>query len=82
MCDASICLFVCLFVYLFIHLLSCESPEFQTGNQISVCANLGYMGHATSMDFISYHTYLLMVILGGTLIIVFGFVTVLLCYCR
>ncbi|XP_023657576.2 protein FAM171B [Paramormyrops kingsleyae] len=42
----------------------------------------GYMGHATSLDFISYHTYLLMVILGGTLIIVFGFVTVLLCYCR
>ncbi|XP_029103091.1 protein FAM171B isoform X2 [Scleropages formosus] len=42
----------------------------------------GYMGHETSMDFISYHTYLLMAILGGTLIIVVGFLTVLLCYCR
>ncbi|KAL4656708.1 protein FAM171B isoform X1 [Arapaima gigas] len=40
-----------------------------------------YMGHETSMDFISYHTYLLMAILGGTLIIVIGFLTVLLCYC-
>ncbi|XP_069052682.1 protein FAM171B [Lepisosteus oculatus] len=42
----------------------------------------GFIGHATTMDFISYHTYLLMAILGGTLVIVFGFLTVLLCYCR
>ncbi|KAG7466819.1 hypothetical protein MATL_G00146390 [Megalops atlanticus] len=42
----------------------------------------GYMGHATTMDFISYHTYLLMAILGGTLVIVIGFLAVLLCYCR
>ncbi|XP_072539734.1 protein FAM171B [Salminus brasiliensis] len=42
----------------------------------------GYMGHATSMDFISYHTYLLMGILGGTLVIVIGFLSVILCHCR
>ncbi|KAG9349454.1 hypothetical protein JZ751_027898 [Albula glossodonta] len=42
----------------------------------------GYMGHGTTMDFISYHTYLLMAILGGTLVIVIGFLSVLLCYCR
>ncbi|MBN3308425.1 F171B protein, partial [Amia calva] len=42
----------------------------------------GYIGHATTMDFISYHTYLLIAILGGTLVIVLGFLTVLLCYCR
>ncbi|KAJ8349571.1 hypothetical protein SKAU_G00247010 [Synaphobranchus kaupii] len=42
----------------------------------------GYMGHGTTMDFISYHTYLLMAILGGTLVIVIGFLAVLLCYCR
>ncbi|XP_076008647.1 protein FAM171B [Genypterus blacodes] len=40
-----------------------------------------YMGHASSMDFISYHTYLLMGILGGTLAIVIGFLSVLLCHC-
>ncbi|XP_007248871.3 protein FAM171B [Astyanax mexicanus] len=42
----------------------------------------GYMGHATSMDFISYNTYLLMGILGGTLVIVIGFLSVILCHCR
>ncbi|XP_035249042.1 protein FAM171B [Anguilla anguilla] len=42
----------------------------------------GYMGHGTTVDFISYHTYLLMAILGGTLVIVIGFLAVLLCYCR
>ncbi|XP_071779821.1 protein FAM171B [Centroberyx gerrardi] len=41
----------------------------------------GYMGHASSMDFISYHTYLLMGILGGTLAVVIGFLSVLLCHC-
>ncbi|XP_017577727.1 protein FAM171B [Pygocentrus nattereri] len=42
----------------------------------------GYLGHATSMDFISYHTYLLVGILGGTLVIVIGFLSVILCHCR
>ncbi|XP_030637678.1 protein FAM171B [Chanos chanos] len=42
----------------------------------------GYMGHATSMDFISYHTYLLVGILGGALVIIIGFLSVLLCHCR
>uniref|UniRef100_A0A1A7X7U3 Membrane-associated ring finger (C3HC4) 7 n=1 Tax=Iconisemion striatum TaxID=60296 RepID=A0A1A7X7U3_9TELE len=41
----------------------------------------GYLGHASSMDFISYHTYLLMGILGGTLVIVIGFLSLLLCHC-
>uniref|UniRef100_A0A1A8NWM6 Membrane-associated ring finger (C3HC4) 7 n=1 Tax=Nothobranchius rachovii TaxID=451742 RepID=A0A1A8NWM6_9TELE len=40
-----------------------------------------YLGHASSMDFISYHTYLLMGILGGTLVIVIGFLSLLLCHC-
>uniref|UniRef100_A0AAZ3QWM6 Membrane-associated ring finger (C3HC4) 7 n=1 Tax=Oncorhynchus tshawytscha TaxID=74940 RepID=A0AAZ3QWM6_ONCTS len=41
----------------------------------------GYMGHASSMEFLSYHTYLLVGILGGTLVIVLGFLAVLLCQC-
>ncbi|XP_013867457.1 protein FAM171B [Austrofundulus limnaeus] len=40
-----------------------------------------YHEHASSMDFISYHTYLLMGILGGTLIVVIGFLSLLLCHC-
>ncbi|XP_017295655.1 protein FAM171B [Kryptolebias marmoratus] len=40
-----------------------------------------YPGHASSMDFISYHTYLLMGILGGTLVVVIGFLSMLLCHC-
>ncbi|KAM4538098.1 protein FAM171B isoform 1-T1 [Fundulus diaphanus] len=40
-----------------------------------------YFGHASSMDFISYHTYLLVGILGGTLAIVIGFLSLLLCHC-
>ncbi|KAM4559525.1 protein FAM171B [Odontesthes bonariensis] len=40
-----------------------------------------YFGHASSMDFISYHTYLLMGILGGTLATVIGFLSLLLCHC-
>ncbi|XP_061082690.1 family with sequence similarity 171 member B [Conger conger] len=42
----------------------------------------GYMGHGSAVEFISYHTYLLMAILGATLVIVIGFLAVLLCYCR
>ncbi|XP_041937164.1 protein FAM171B [Alosa sapidissima] len=42
----------------------------------------GYMGHgAPSLD-ISYHTYLLMGSLGGTLLIAIGFLSVILCHCR
>ncbi|XP_042260842.1 protein FAM171B isoform X2 [Thunnus maccoyii] len=40
-----------------------------------------YLGHGSSLDFISYHTYLLIGILGGTLAIVIGFLSVLLCHC-
>ncbi|XP_014847076.1 PREDICTED: protein FAM171B isoform X2 [Poecilia mexicana] len=40
-----------------------------------------YFGHVNSMDFISYHTYLLVGILGGTLAIVIGFLSLLLCHC-
>ncbi|KAI3365824.1 hypothetical protein L3Q82_000815 [Scortum barcoo] len=40
-----------------------------------------YLGHEGSLDFISYHTYLLMGILGGTLAIVTGFLSLLLCHC-
>lgn len=39
------------------------------------------MGHGSSLEFISYHTYLLMGIMGGTLAIVIGFLSVLLCHC-
>ncbi|KAJ8003881.1 hypothetical protein DPEC_G00153000 [Dallia pectoralis] len=41
----------------------------------------GYMGHGSSLEFLSYHTYLLIGILGGTLLIVIGFLAVLLCHC-
>ncbi|XP_039463504.1 protein FAM171B [Oreochromis aureus] len=40
-----------------------------------------YLGHANSLDFLSYHTYLLVGILGGTLAIVIGFLSLLLCHC-
>nr|XP_046237869.1 protein FAM171B [Scatophagus argus] len=40
-----------------------------------------YLRHGSSWDFISYHTYLLMGILGGTLTIVIGFLSLLLCHC-
>nr|XP_020476206.1 protein FAM171B isoform X2 [Monopterus albus] len=40
-----------------------------------------YLGHGSSVDFISYHTYLLMGILGATLAIVIGFLSLLLCHC-
>jgi len=46
------------------------------------CVNLGFMGLASSMDFISYHTYLLLGILGGTLLIVIGFLSVIVFHCR
>ncbi|RXM31561.1 Protein FAM171B [Acipenser ruthenus] len=43
----------------------------------------GIIGRTTTlMDFSSYHTYLLMAILGGTVVIVFGFFAVLCCFCR
>ncbi|XP_042369288.1 protein FAM171B isoform X2 [Plectropomus leopardus] len=41
-----------------------------------------YLGHGGSIDFLSYHTYLLMGILGATLAIVIGFLSLLLCQCR
>ncbi|TKS66656.1 Protein FAM171B [Collichthys lucidus] len=40
-----------------------------------------YLGHESSWDFLSYHTYLLMGILGGMLAIVVGFLSLLLCHC-
>ncbi|XP_049426264.1 protein FAM171B [Epinephelus fuscoguttatus] len=40
-----------------------------------------YLAHGNSIDFISYHTYLLMGILGATLAIVIGFLSLLLCHC-
>lgn len=43
--------------------------------------HVGYLGHGSSLDFISYHTYLLTGILGGTLATVIGFLSLLLCHC-
>ncbi|KAM3585289.1 uncharacterized protein V6R79_012966 [Siganus canaliculatus] len=41
-----------------------------------------YLGHGGSLDFItSHHNYLLMGILGGTLAIMIGFLSLLLCHC-
>ncbi|KAL1022134.1 hypothetical protein UPYG_G00022580 [Umbra pygmaea] len=48
----------------------------------SIPTSNGYMGHGSSLEFLSYHTYLLIGILGGTLVIVTGFLAVLLCHCR
>ncbi|XP_052413998.1 protein FAM171B [Carassius gibelio] len=42
----------------------------------------GYMMFANSMDFISYHTYLLVGILGGTLVMAIGFLSVIVFHCR
>lgn len=39
-------------------------------------------GHGGSVDFPSYHTYLLMGVLGGTLAAVVGSLSLLLCHCR
>ncbi|CAJ1087772.1 protein FAM171B [Xyrichtys novacula] len=41
-----------------------------------------YLGQVSPLDFISYHTYLLVGILGGTLATVVGFLSLLLCHCR
>ncbi|KAJ0009397.1 hypothetical protein NQD34_001099 [Periophthalmus magnuspinnatus] len=41
-----------------------------------------YIGAGSSLDFLPHHTYLLMGLLAGTLAIVVGFLSVLLCYCR
>lgn len=41
-----------------------------------------YIGPGSSLDFLPYHSYLLTGILAGTLAIVIGFLSVLLCYCR
>ncbi|KAM6892969.1 protein FAM171B [Lycodopsis pacificus] len=41
-----------------------------------------YLGHGGSIDFILHHTYLLMGILGATLAVVIGFLSLLLCHCR
>ncbi|XP_060888608.1 family with sequence similarity 171 member B [Labrus mixtus] len=40
-----------------------------------------YLGHGSSLDFLSYHTYLLVGILGGTLAVVIGILSLLLCHC-
>ncbi|XP_034033443.1 protein FAM171B isoform X2 [Thalassophryne amazonica] len=42
----------------------------------------GYLVHAGSVDFLSYHTYLLLGIMAGTLAVAIGFLSVLLCHCR
>ncbi|XP_028427834.1 protein FAM171B [Perca flavescens] len=39
------------------------------------------LGHGSSIDFISHHTYLLMGILGAMLAIVIGLLSLLLCHC-
>ncbi|KAM8904739.1 protein FAM171B isoform 2-T2 [Spinachia spinachia] len=39
-------------------------------------------GRGFSIDFMSYHTYLLMGILGATLAVAIGFLSLLLCHCR
>ncbi|XP_077055517.1 protein FAM171B isoform X2 [Siphateles boraxobius] len=55
----------------------------QLGNWIAAPPpSSGFMGLASSMDFISYHTYLLLGILGGTLVIVIGFLSVIIFHCR
>lgn len=45
------------------------------------CDHLDYLGHGSSLEFISYHTYLLVGILGGTLAVVIGLLSLLLCHC-
>ncbi|NWH62394.1 F171B protein, partial [Geococcyx californianus] len=40
------------------------------------------MTHTISKDITTYHTMFLTAILGGTVVIIIGFFTVLLCYCR
>lgn len=61
----------------------CSSPPDYVNKAWScVCENLCYTGRATSMDFISYHTHLLVGILAGTLVIIIGFLSVILCHCR
>uniref|UniRef100_UPI0037E99585 protein FAM171B n=1 Tax=Semicossyphus pulcher TaxID=241346 RepID=UPI0037E99585 len=40
-----------------------------------------YLGHGSSLEFLSHHTYLLVGILAGTLAVVTGFLSLLLCHC-
>uniref|UniRef100_A0A673GQ54 Protein FAM171B-like n=1 Tax=Sinocyclocheilus rhinocerous TaxID=307959 RepID=A0A673GQ54_9TELE len=52
----------------------------QLGNWIAAPPPSSGRNH--SMDFISYHTYLLVGILGGTLVIAIGFLSVIVFHCR
>ncbi|XP_027006709.2 protein FAM171B-like [Tachysurus fulvidraco] len=45
-------------------------------------SSAGYMGHESTLDFISYNAYLLVPVVGGGLIIAVGFLAVMSCYCR
>ncbi|XP_037617603.1 protein FAM171B [Sebastes umbrosus] len=40
-----------------------------------------YLGYGSSIDFLSYHTYLLVGILGATLAVVIAFLCLMLCHC-
>ncbi|XP_026803200.3 protein FAM171B [Pangasianodon hypophthalmus] len=42
----------------------------------------GYMGHESTLDFISYNAYLLVPVVGGGLFIAVGLLAVVSCYCR
>lgn len=43
--------------------------------------HLDYLGFGSSIDFLSYHTYLLVGILGATLAVVIAFMCLMLCHC-
>ncbi|KAI5627556.1 protein FAM171B, partial [Silurus asotus] len=45
-------------------------------------SSTGYMGHKSTLDFISYNAYLLVPVVGGALVIAVGLLAVVSCYCR
>lgn len=49
---------------------------------MSSVSDLGHLGYRLSLDLVWYHTYLLMGALGATLLVVIGFLSFLVCYCR
>lgn len=55
---------------------------FLSEQEFFILENLGYMGHESTLDFLSYNAYLLVPVIGGGLVLVVGLLAVVSCYCR
>ncbi|XP_058247174.1 protein FAM171B-like isoform X2 [Hemibagrus wyckioides] len=69
-------------VYTAPHLDYWIAAPFPSSTDCVILENVGYMGHESTLDFISYNAYLLVPVVGGGLIIAVGLLAVISCYCR